>query len=72
MTLTTLHITNAWHPSSGGVKTFYGALLDAANEEGRRLILVVPSDRASVEPVGRFGRIHFLAAPAAPARVGGC
>ncbi len=67
MTLTTLHITNAWHPSSGGVKTFYGALLDAANEEGRRLILVVPSDRASVEPVGRFGRIHFLAAPAAPA-----
>jgi alpha-1,6-mannosyltransferase len=67
MSLTTLHITNAWHPSSGGVKTFYGALLDAANEEGRRLIMVVPSDRSSVEPVGRFGRIHFVAAPAAPA-----
>lgn len=67
MPLTTLHITNAWHPASGGIRTHYAALLDAANEEGRRLILVVPSERASVEPAGRFGRIHFIAAPAAPA-----
>jgi len=67
MSVTTLHITNAWHPSSGGVRTFYAALLDAANDEGRRLILVVPSHRSSMEPVGRFGRIHFIAAPAAPA-----
>lgn len=67
MPLTTLHVTNAWHPTSGGVRTFYGALLEAANRDGRRMILVVPAERASVEPVGRFGRIHFVAAPAAPA-----
>lgn len=64
--LATLHITNAWHPTSGGVRTFYAALIDEANRAGRRLTVVAPAERSSTERVGRFGRIHFVAAPAAP------
>ena len=64
--LSSLHITNAWHPTSGGVRTFYQALIEQGNQEGRRITVVVPAERASTEPVGAFGRIHFVAAPAAP------
>lgn len=66
MPVSTLHITNAWHGSSGGIRTFYQALLDGANRDQRFVTLVVPARRASVEPIGRFGRIYFVAAPAAP------
>ena len=31
----TLHLTNCWHPSSGGIRTFYKALFEAANREGK-------------------------------------
>ena len=64
--LSSLHITNAWHPTSGGVRTFYRALIAQGNREGRRVTVVVPAERPSTEPVGAFGRIHFVAAPAAP------
>ena len=30
MTIKSLHITNSYHPASGGIRTFYNALLDAA------------------------------------------
>jgi alpha-1,6-mannosyltransferase len=66
MPLTSLHVTNAWHASSGGIRTFYSALLDAANRDQRQVVVVAPAARDSVEPVGRFGRIHFVAAPSAP------
>ena len=65
--LTSLHLTNAWHPTSGGIRTFYLALLDAGNRQGRRVVVVAPAARTSVEPVGAFGIIYFLAAPSAPA-----
>jgi hypothetical protein len=35
MTIKTLHITNAYHPASGGIRTFYNALLAAANRHRR-------------------------------------
>lgn len=63
----TLHITNAYHPTSGGIRTFYRALLAAANDRGRLMRLVVPGPDEDVEEVGRFGRIYYVRARPAPA-----
>lgn len=62
----TLHITNSYHPSSGGIRTFYAALLKAANTHRRLVRLVVPGPESSVEEVGGYGRIYTIAAPRAP------
>src|SRR5262245_26835938 len=66
MGLNSLHITNAYHPSSGGIRTFYTALLEAANRERRRVCLLVPGPRDADEEVGQFGTIYFVRAPLAP------
>jgi alpha-1,6-mannosyltransferase len=63
----TLHLTNAYHTTSGGIRTFYRALLEAAEEEGREMVLVVPGACSTVERVGRFGRVYTVDAPRAPA-----
>jgi alpha-1,6-mannosyltransferase len=65
--VTTVHITNAYHPTSGGIRTFYTALLEAANRHRRRVVLIVPGEREGREDIGRFGCIHVVAAPRAPA-----
>lgn len=65
--MTSLHITNAYHASSGGVRTFYDALLDAANRHERPVRLLVPGDHTSVRDVGTFGRVYVVKAPRAPA-----
>lgn len=62
----TLHLTNSWHPNSGGIRTFYSAMLEAANAEGHSMRLVVPAEESRVEEVGRFGRIYHVRAPKAP------
>jgi alpha-1,6-mannosyltransferase len=62
----TLHLTNAWHASSGGIGTFYRALLEAGNREHHEVRLVVPGDFTRVEDVGEFGRIYTIVAPRAP------
>ncbi len=62
----TLHLTNAWHPNSGGIRTFYRALLDAANAEGHKMRIVVPGEADRVEEAGAFGRIYHVRAPRAP------
>lgn len=62
----TLHLTNCWHPTSGGIGTFYKALFEAANREGHHMRLVVPGTTTNVEPVGAFGRIYSIEAPRAP------
>jgi alpha-1,6-mannosyltransferase len=62
----TLHITNCYHPSSGGIRTFYRALLNAANQRHREIRLVVPGATNSVEDVGEFAKIYTIAAPASP------
>ncbi|HEY6328168.1 MAG TPA: glycosyltransferase [Blastocatellia bacterium] len=59
----TLHLTNSFHESSGGVATSYRALLREADKNGRLMRLVVPSDRDGVEEIGKFGRIYHVAAP---------
>jgi alpha-1,6-mannosyltransferase len=62
MPIKTLHITNAYHQTSGGVRAFYRALLEAANRRGRLMRLVVPGERSEVEEVGSCGRIYHVAA----------
>jgi alpha-1,6-mannosyltransferase len=66
MTLRTLHFTNAWHASSGGIGTFYRALLRTADETGWQARLVVPSDATRFESTGSVTGIYHVRAPRAP------
>ena len=66
MPIKTLHITNHYHPSSGGIRIFYRALLEAADRHRRNVCLVVPGVNDSIEQVGEFGRIYTIAAPKCP------
>jgi glycosyltransferase involved in cell wall biosynthesis len=66
MGLTSLHITNAYHPTSGGIRTFYTALLEAAGRERRCVRLVVPGPDTRVEEVNEYARIYFVRASFAP------
>jgi alpha-1,6-mannosyltransferase len=59
----TLHLTNAYHSESGGIRTFYQAMLAAATDQRRYLRLVVPADRTSIEEVSRYARIYHVRAP---------
>ncbi|MEQ1727401.1 MAG: glycosyltransferase [Vicinamibacterales bacterium] len=61
----TLHLTNAWHPTSGGVRAVYRTMLGAANRLERPMRLVIPGPVHAVEDVGRFGRIYYVQAPRA-------
>ena len=61
----TLHLTNSWHETSGGIATFYRALIGEANRKGHEIRLIVPAEADRVEQVGEFGRIYHLRAPKA-------
>jgi alpha-1,6-mannosyltransferase len=65
--VTTVHITNAYHPTSGGIRTFYRALLAEGNRVGRRVVLIVPGERNEHEDIGACGRIYYIKARPAPA-----
>jgi alpha-1,6-mannosyltransferase len=67
MAIKTLHLTNAYHPTSGGIRTFYRALLARANDERRRMRLIVPGPADAIEEVGGFGRIYVVKSRPAPA-----
>jgi len=62
----TLHLTNSWHPRSGGVRTFYTALFEAAEARGHQVRLVVPGEQTRIERVGRHGIVYHIEAPRAP------
>jgi alpha-1,6-mannosyltransferase len=62
MPIKTLHLTNAWSETSGGIAVFYRALLEAGNRREHSVRLVVPAEQDGVEEVGRFGRIYHLKA----------
>jgi len=62
----TLHLTNAWHSSSGGIATFYRALMSASNVRGHELRLVVPAEHSRVEQIGSHGLVYHVAAGRAP------
>jgi len=62
--LSSVHFVNAWHATSGGIRTFYLALLDAAEREGRRLAIVAPGPETGVERLGQHTRVYTIEAPA--------
>lgn len=66
MSLKTLHLVNAWHANSGGISTFYRALIGAANRAGQEIRLVVPGEADGLERVGPHARIYTIRAPRAP------
>ena len=49
MPIKTLHLTNSWHETSGGIATFYRALIEAANKCGHSIRLILPGERDSME-----------------------
>ncbi|HXW13847.1 MAG TPA: glycosyltransferase [Terriglobia bacterium] len=66
MAIKTLHFTNYYHSRSGGIRTMYHALLQAAERQRRPMQLVVPGETDRVEPWGEFTRIYHVAAPQSP------
>ena len=64
--MTSVHFTNAYHPSSGGIRTFYHALLAAAPFHRHRVLLVVPAANDDVEDVNPFARIYYVHAVRSP------
>ena len=66
MPIKTLHLTNYYHSSSGGIRTFYHALLDNAERLRRPMRLVVPGDESRIEERGNFARIYHVKAPHSP------
>jgi alpha-1,6-mannosyltransferase len=62
----TLHLTNAWAETSGGIATFYRALIAESNRRNHQIRLVVPAKEEKVENVGDYGKIYHVRAPNAP------
>jgi alpha-1,6-mannosyltransferase len=63
----TMHVTNAYHEESGGIRTMYHALLDRAEATGRRMVLVVPGASDAEERWGRTTTVFHVRAPHSPA-----
>ncbi len=64
--LKSVHITNYYHKNSGGIRTVYDRLLDAANRHERSVCLIVPGEFDDQEEIGEFGRIYYVKANKSP------
>jgi glycosyltransferase involved in cell wall biosynthesis len=64
--LKSVHITNYYHQQSGGVKTNYDKLLQAADRHKRYVRLIVPGKADKIEEVGEYGKIYYVRAKPAP------
>ncbi len=62
----TLHLTNAWHETSGGIATFYRALMDRATLREQQIRLVVPAEHDGIEDYSAWARIYHIHARRAP------
>lgn len=62
----TLHLTSSWHEASGGIRTFYTALLAHANRTGRHLAVVAPGAKTALTEVGACGRLYTVAGMRSP------
>jgi len=63
MPLKSLHLTNCWHEKSGGIATFYRALMSEANRRRQPLRLVVPGEKSRIEEADEFAKIYHMQAP---------
>lgn len=65
-TIKSVHITNYYHEKSGGVKTNYDKLLQAADYHKRHIRLIVPHETEKVIDFGEYGKIYYVPAKPAP------
>lgn len=56
----TVHITNYYHKTSGGISTAYNHLLDAANRRRQFVTLIVPGEVEEEVSIGQYGKIYFV------------
>ncbi len=66
MPLKSVHLTNYYHKTSGGISTAYNKLLEAANRRERYVRLIVPGESSAIEEVGEYGRIYYVKAGYSP------
>jgi len=62
----TVHITNYYHETSGGISTFYNQMLEFANRHHREMVLIVPGEKAAIKTIGDYARIYFVPAMRSP------
>ena len=62
----TLHLTNSYHPTSGGIREFYLALLRHASRANHYMRLVVPWSESAVDDLDSQARIYRVRAPNSP------
>ncbi len=55
-----IHITNYYHKTSGGISTVYNRLLEEANRHERLVRLIVPGERDETEDIGKFAKIYYV------------
>ena len=61
-----VHLTNYYHKDSGGISTSYDHLLQVAEQEERRVCLIVPGEKAAITDRGKYGRIYYIPARRSP------
>ncbi|MEP6925430.1 MAG: glycosyltransferase [Pyrinomonadaceae bacterium] len=61
-----VHLTNYYHKSSGGISNSFNRLLEAANRHERFVRLIVPGAADEVEEIGEYGRIYYVKADFSP------
>jgi len=61
-----VHITNYYHKSSGGISTSFNNLMSAAARLERRVTLIVPGERRLDEKINDFARIRWIPAKKSP------
>ena len=62
----TVHITNYYHRTSGGISTSFNNLLAAAERHRRYVTLIVPGESEEIEQVNDFAKIYFVEARYSP------
>jgi alpha-1,6-mannosyltransferase len=62
----TLHLTNSWHAASGGIATFYRALMEEAARRCHLMRLVVPGECDRVEDLSKWAKIYYVKSSPAP------
>jgi len=64
--LKSVHITNYYHKSSGGISTSFNNLLSAAARHQRYISLIVPGKTEDIEEVNEFAKIYYVPARQSP------
>lgn len=61
-----VHITNYYHKSSGGISTSYNNLMNAAAAAKREVRLIVPGEAEAVEDYNDYAKIYYIPAKYSP------